>query len=389
MPGFEVIGKEEQQAINEIFEQSNGVLFAHGFDALRKGRFRVREMEQAFAACFGSPHVQAVTSGTMAQYVAMQAFGIKPGDEVITQAFTFVATVETILALGATPVVVDIDDTFNMDPAALEAAISPRTRLIIPVHMLGNPAEMDAIVAIARKHRIPVLEDACEALGASYKGKKTGTLGDAAVFSLDFGKTITCGEGGLIATSSDAIHKFCREYHDHGHENVAGIPRGRDSASVPGLNLRMTEMQAAVGLAQIKKLDRIVETNRRNKRILKQVLATSNKVRFRRLTDEAGDLADTLIFSFEEKTHTEDFLLKLAKAGFGTKNVPDAIDWHFAGKWGHIFKNVPTYSSRWKTAWTKSAERLERSVALPIMVNRSPEEMERYADTVKGILGTI
>ena len=177
MPGWELIGSEEQESLNSIFAQSNGVMFAHGFDHLRNGRFRVREFEEELKQAHSMRHCLATTSGTMAQYIAMKAMGIGPGDEVITQAFTFVATVETIVELGATPVVVDVDETYNMDPTLLEQAITPQTKLIIPVHMLGNPCDMDKISELARKHKIPVLEDGCEAFGGFYKGKPVGSLG--------------------------------------------------------------------------------------------------------------------------------------------------------------------------------------------------------------------
>jgi len=386
MPGFELIGLEEKRLVDEIFEQSNGVLFAHGFAPLRNGRFRVREFEKAFAEKVGSAHAQAVTSGTMAQYVAMLAMGVRPGDEVITQSFTFVATVETIVAMGAVPVIVDIDDTYNMDPVALEKAITPRTKLIIPVHMLGNVADMERIQAIAKRHRIPVLEDSCEALGASYHGRYAGTLAEAGVYSLDFAKTITAGEGGMVVTNDPAIHKFCWEFHDHGHENNPKLPKGRDTRTMPGLNLRMTEMQAAVGMAQLQKLDRIVETNRRNKKALKEILAQSDKICFRRITDEAGDLADTLIFNFATKELCDAFLKSYLAAGYITKNVPDAIDWHFAGTWNHMFKNVPVYRDTWRTAWSKSAELLGRSVAVPVFVKKSVEDMQAQGEAMLKLL---
>jgi 8-amino-3,8-dideoxy-alpha-D-manno-octulosonate transaminase len=389
MPGFELIGVEEKNLVNEIFDQSNGVLFAHGFVGLRNGRYRVREFEKAFAQKMGSAHAQAVTSGTTAQYVAMLAMGVRPGDEVITQSFTFVATVETIVAIGAVPVIVDIDDTYNMDPAALEKAITPKTKLIIPVHMLGNPADMERIQVIARHHKIPVLEDACEALGASYRGKPAGTLGDAGVYSLDFAKTITTGEGGMIVSDNPVIHKFCWEFHDHGHENNPKLPKGRDTRTMPGLNLRMTEMQAAVGMAQLQKLDRIVELNRGNKKALKEVLAQSGKIRFRRITDEAGDLADTLIFYFETKQLCDAFLKKYLAAGYITKNVPDAIDWHFAGTWNHMFGGVPAYRDTWRTAWAKSADLLDRSVAVPIFIKKSVEEMRAQGEMMLSILNSL
>jgi len=389
MPGFELIGSEEKSLVNEIFEQSNGVLFAHGFVPLRNGCYRVREFERAFASKLGSSHAQAVSSGTIAQYVAMLAMGVKAGDEVITQSFTFVATVEAIIAIGAIPVIVDIDDTYNMDPAELEKAITPKTKLIIPVHMLGNPAEMNRIMAIAQKKGIPVLEDACEALGATYQGKQAGTLAEAGVYSLDFAKTITTGEGGMIVTRNPTIHRFCREYHDHGHESNPTVPRGRDTRTIPDLNFRITEMQAAVGLAQLQKLDQILATNRRNKNALKTVLAQSGTIRFRRITDDAGDLADTLIFNFESKARCEVFLKEYIAAGFITKNVPDAIDWHFAGTWNHMFQNVPAYRDTWRTAWARSAALLDRSVAVPIFVKSSANDMVRQGEAMLKILNKI
>jgi len=389
MPGFELIGSEERAALNAIFDESNGVLFAHGFVPLRNGRYRVREFEKGFANKLGSAHAQAVTSGTMAQYVAMLAMGIKPGDEVITQAFTFVATVESILAIGAVPVIVDIDDTYNMDPKALENAITDKTKLIVPVHMLGNTADMDSIQAVAAKHHIPVLEDGCEALGAKYQGRYAGTIAEAGFFSLDFAKTITTGEGGIIITSSEAMHTFMREFHDHGHESNPQVPRGQDTRSMPGLNLRITEMQAAVGIAQLEKLDTIVQLNQRNKHVLKEVLSQSNKIQFRRITDADGELADTLIFNFENKTQCGAFLEKYVAAGFHTKNVPDAMDWHFSGRWNHMFKNVSAYRDTWSTAWDVSAKLLERSVSVPIYVKSSMDDMQEQGEAMLSILNAL
>lgn len=388
MPGFELIGEEEQQYLLDIFKTSNGVLFPHGFDALRNGRFRVREFEAKFAAKLGMNHAQAVTSGTIAQVVAMVAMGIKPGDEVITQSFTFVATVEAILAVGAVPVILDIDDTYNMDPNLLEAAITDKTKLIVPVHMLGNPASMNEIMAIANKHNIPVLEDSCEALGAWYHGKPAGSIGHVGIYSLDFGKTITTGEGGMIVTNDKSIWKYAKEYHDHGHESNPDFPRGRDTRSIAGLNYRMNEMQGAVGMAQLEKLDTIVNANRHNKNYIKSNLKT-DKINFRRITDEAGELADTLIFNFENTELTNRFVAEFYKAGYGTKNVPDAIDWHFSGTWNHMFTNVPRYRDTWQTEWAKSAELLSRSVAIPIMVKHQQADLEKLVNTINSILDSL
>ena len=388
MPGYELMGIEEQEQLIDIFETSNGVLFPHGFEGLRNGRFRVREFEKQFSEKLGCRYTQAVTSGTVAQLVAMLAMGIKQGDEVITQAFTFVATVEAIIAIGAVPVIVDVDETYNMSPVALENAITAKTKLIVPVHMLGNPASMKEILGIGTKYNIPVLEDACEALGASYHGRQVGTLGKVGVFSLDFAKTITTGEGGLIVTNDSAIHKYAKEFHDHGHENNPLVPRGRDTRSIVGMNYRMSEMQGAVGMAQLKKLDYIVETNRKHKQFLKQNMHSA-KIGFRRITDESGDLADTLIFNFEKQSFANKFVHLYNKEGYGTKNIPDAIDWHFAGTWNHMFDNVPAYKEGWKHAWIKSAELLERSVAIPIYVKQTQHDLEMHLAVINRCLNTI
>jgi 8-amino-3,8-dideoxy-alpha-D-manno-octulosonate transaminase len=388
MPGFELMGAEEKANLIEIFETSNGVMFPHGFDALRNGRYRVREFEKKFREKLNIKHAQAVTSGTVAQLVAMHAMGIKPGDEVITQSFTFVATVEAILALGAVPVIVDIDDTYNMDPVAMENAITDKTKLIVPVHMLGNPASMDEIMANAARYKMPVLEDSCEALGATYKGQWAGTIGEVGIFSLDFGKTITTGEGGMIITNDDAVFKYAKEYHDHGHESNPAFPRGKDTRTIYGMNYRMNEMQGAVGMAQLEKLDYIVAKNRENKTILKNGIL-NDKIQFRRLTDAAGDLADTLIFNFENTDLTGRFVKAYYEAGYGTKNVPDAIDWHFAGTWNQMFSDVPAYRDSWSTVWAKSAALLNRSVAIPVMVKSTHEDLEKQIAAINRILSAL
>ena len=158
MPGFEIIGKEEHDQINELFQES-GILFRHGFDVLRKDIYKVRDFERAFAKKMGVNDALAVSSGTAALKVALEALGIGPGDEVITQAFTFVATVEAIVEVGAKPIIANIDDSLNIDPNDLERKINGNTKAIIVVHMLGIPSDMEKVMPIAEKHNIKVIED--------------------------------------------------------------------------------------------------------------------------------------------------------------------------------------------------------------------------------------
>lgn len=370
MPGFEVIGQEEQDAVNEIFNLGKGVLFAHGFDA-RRDRFRVREFEKAFAKKFNVPYAQAVTSGTAALYVALKALGIRPGDEVITQAFTFVATVEAILMLDAVPVLTESDETYNMDPDDLAKKITKKTKAIIPVHMAGVPARMNEILAIAKTHHIPVLEDSAQAIGAKYNGKYMGTLGDLGAFSLDFGKTITTGEGGMILTSSESLFLDARAFHDHGHDYALGIGRADDTCRSWGFNFRMSELNAAVGLVQLEKLNHILDRSRAIKDYVVNVLKTENKaIKFREVPAEAEENADAIIFSYEKSEYTQQVLSRLAGVGIGTKNIPDALKWHFAEYWTHM----PLQ----QRAWPVTKDLLSRTIALPVMVMWTDEFVEEY-----------
>mgnify|MGYP001426247589 CR=1 FL=1 len=389
MPGWELIDNKEKESLLDIFERSNGVMFAHGFDERRNNIFRVRDFEKKFAKKFGVKHCLATTSGTMAQYIAMKALGIGPGDEVITQAFTFVATVETIIQIGASPILIESDETFNMDLDKLEDHINDNTKLIIPVQMLGNQVDMNKLKKIANKYNIPVMEDACEALGASFDGSFVGTHGDIGIFSLDFAKTITTGEGGIIITNDDQIAKYIREFHDHGHESNPSVPRGRDTRSIMGLNLRMSELQAAVGLAQLEKLDHIIERNRYNKGLLKSLIKHNNNIKFRKIIDEDQELADTLIFYFDNNIKASKFVSKYNESGYFTKNLPDAIDWHFSGTWNHMFVNDKNYKDTWNVQWPITDDLLRRAISIPILINQTDKEIKDQANIINSILESI
>jgi 8-amino-3,8-dideoxy-alpha-D-manno-octulosonate transaminase len=199
MPGFELFGTEERSEVNDVLE--TGILMRYGFDGPRKGIWKSKELETAICNVFGSKYAQLVSSGTAALTTAMAALGIGYGDEIILPAFTFVASFEAVISVGAIPVFVDVDDTLTLSPEAVRNAITPKTKCIMPVHMCGGMADMDALEAICKEHQLILLEDACQSIGASYKGRKLGTIGDAGTFSFDFVKTITCAEGGAVMTN--------------------------------------------------------------------------------------------------------------------------------------------------------------------------------------------
>jgi 8-amino-3,8-dideoxy-alpha-D-manno-octulosonate transaminase len=364
MPGFEIIGEEERLAVNQIF-RDGGVLFAHGFDKKRKN-FHVREFEINVSNYFDCKFSLAVSSGTAAIKIALMALGIRPGDEVITQGFNFIATIEAILDCGAIPIIANVDKSLNMDPQDCESLITNKTKVILPVHMLGVPADMYTIMKIAEKHKLKVLEDNCESVGGKYNDKFLGCIGDAGVFSYDYGKVITCGEGGMVVTNSSSIDKYSREYHDHGHENNPQYPRGQDTKTIYGFNYRMTELQGAIGKEQLKKLDFILEENeKRYNALLKYV---PDNVLLRKIPKGSKPVYDTLIFFVEHEEIKKKYINILTKEMFGTKNLPDAIEWHCSAFWDHALNKETILRTK------KTKKILERSIAIPIWLTKSVAE---------------
>jgi len=241
-----LIGEEEKKAVLEVLDSG---MIAQGP--------RVKAFEEAFAAMCGVKHAIATTSGTTALHVALLANGIGEGDEIITSSFTFIASANSALYTGAKPVFVDIDPTtFNINPALIEAAITPRTRAIMPVHLFGLSCDMDPILAVAQKYHLLVIEDACQSHGARYKGRRVGSFGTG-TFSLYPTKNITSAEGGMITTDNDTVAEKCRVIRQHGM-------RRRYYHDELGFNFRMTDVHAAIGLAQLSKLERFNATRREN-----------------------------------------------------------------------------------------------------------------------------
>jgi dTDP-4-amino-4,6-dideoxygalactose transaminase len=222
------------------------------------GGTMVPELERRFAALYGVPHAAASTSGTAAIHVALGALNPEPGDEVITAPITDAGTIAPILFQNCVPVFADIDETYNIDPRDVEAKITPRTRAILAVHLFGNPCDMDALVAIARRHGIALVEDCCQAHLTDYKGRPCGSIGDIGCFSLQQSKHMTCGDGGLTITRDAALAERMALFRDKGWPRKPGA-RGY---VLLGLNYRMTELQGAVALAQLEKVADVVR--RRN-----------------------------------------------------------------------------------------------------------------------------
>jgi len=384
MPGYEIIGKEEFNEIKHLFDESK-ILFRHSFDHLRNNIYKTKEFEAAFAKRMNVSHALGVTSGTSALRVALAALSINEGDEVITQSFTFVATVEAIIESRAKPIISEIDETLNMDPKDLEKKITDNTKAIIVVHMLGVPARLAAIKKIAAKYSIPIIEDTAWGCGGSYNNIPLGTYGDIGTYSFDFAKTMTTGEGGMIVFKHEKLFKKAVAWHDHGHENNPNLPRWEDSRSSSGFNYRMNEMQGAVGLAQLKKLDYVVKAQRQNAKIIEeQIVNLPIKMRF--IPKGSFETSDALVFFVENHSAALRCRNALLEVGIGTKILPEAITWHFAGTWDHMPELANQYSGRLNKAFPNSLDLLNSAVSIPIAINMPKDFQKKISQALTEIL---
>ncbi len=342
MPGFELWSDKERKEVNDVLE--TGILMRYGFDGPRKGIWKAKELEAAVCQTFGSKYAQLTSSGTAALTTAMGALGIGYGDEVITPSFTFVASFEAILSVGAVPVLVDVDDTLTLAPDAVRKAITPKTKAIMPVHMCGSMADMDALLFICKEYNLLLLEDACQSIGGTYKGKHLGTIGDAGTFSFDFVKTMTCGEGGVIMTNREDLYIKSDGYTDHGHDHK-GVDRGADLHPFIGYNYRISELHAAVGLAQIKRLDEFLSLQKKNHNQLKNILAQIPAISFRRIPDLAGDSCSFISWFLPTEEITKAVVAEMKAQGILPGNFYwYDNNWHYIRKWDHL-KNSVTLNS--------------------------------------------
>jgi len=372
MPGYELIGEEELNQSIEVFKKG-GILFRQGFENLRNQCYKVRDFENAFSKTLKVKHSLAVTSGTAALRVALAALNIGEGDEVITQSFTFVATVEAIIEAKAKPICANIDKTLNLDPSYLENLITDKTKAVIVVHMLGCPAELRKIKEICDKKNISLIEDTAWGCGGYLDNKPLGTWGDIGTFSFDFAKTITTGEGGMLVTNNKLLFDKAKAWHDHGHENNPNLPRWEDSRSSSGFNFRMMELQGAVGLAQLKKLKYIVSSQRKNKAKLWNSIKDIGNIENRSIPSGSYETADALVFFLPSAELAKKCRKSLLQYNLSTKILPEAISWHFAGSWTHMDELIKAHNNNLKENLSKSFEILSKAVALPITVKDQSE----------------
>ncbi|WP_027392855.1 DegT/DnrJ/EryC1/StrS family aminotransferase [Aquimarina latercula] len=335
MPGFELFGAEEKKEVQDVLD--NGVLMRYGFDGNRNGHYKALELERDLAAKMQTKYAQVVSSGTAALTVALASAGIGSGDEVIMPTFTFVASFEAILSVGATPILCDIDDTLTLNPEAVKAAITSKTKAVMPVHMCGSMADLKALKVICEENNLILLEDACQAIGGSYDSKPLGSYGDLGCFSFDYVKTVTCGEGGGLITNSKTYADNAHKYQDHGHDHV-GNDRGAETHPFLGYNYRLSELNAAVGIAQLRKLDQTIAIQEKNYSILREALSEMPQVSFRRVPETGIES-----YAFLNIFLPSEELARKGHKALGSHGVDACFywfdnNWHYYKKWEHLLQ---------------------------------------------------
>ncbi len=359
-PGAFWFGKEEMEAAVEVMQ--SGYLFRYGSENDPKFLRKVFTLEKELALYSGARYALAASSGTSSLLISASALGLKPGDEIIIPAYTFVASYSSVIFLGLIPVLAEIDESLSLDPEDIERRITKKTRAIMPVHMLGNPCDMDRIMSIAKKHNLLVLEDCCQAAGATYHGKKVGTIGNIGAFSLNFFKTINTGDGGFVITNDPNVYEIAFGMHDQGHSpNRTGVEVG--NRSLLGLNFRINELTAAIALAQLKKLDRIVATLREKRELFKNLVSEAKGFKFRVLNDPDGDCGTlcTVIFDTREQAVKVSGIL-------GSKTV-DQSGWHVYANMEHVLAHLKRIGQpHTKGSYPKTDDILSRSMNISIGV---------------------
>lgn len=308
--GASLIGDEEQAAVAAVLK-SQSLFRYYGPDL----QGTVEAFERGVEQQLDVPHALATSSGTAALTAALAALGVGPGDEVVVPAVTFVATANAVVVAGAVPVFCDLDDSLGLDPDALSAVLSPRTAAVVPVHLENVVCDMDGVLDVARRAGVPVLEDACQAMGATYHGKAAGTLGDLGAFSLQLEKNITAGEGGVVVTSDPELALRAARYTDQGGQFVTARGTRGEGAPFVGENLRMNEVSGAIAGVQLTRLPGVVGRMRAAKQQLLSLVGTGADRVLRACPDPAGDGGSSAIWYLPSAELARRFVAALLAEG--------------------------------------------------------------------------
>jgi 8-amino-3,8-dideoxy-alpha-D-manno-octulosonate transaminase len=398
-PGGMRIGVEEETAVLEVLRSKR--LFR--YYGPEPGPSKVAELEEKFARLMDAPHALALTSGSAALMCALAALGIGPGDEVIVPAYTWIASAEAVMGVGAVPVVAEVDESLTLDPFDVEQRINMHTRAIMPVHMRGAPCNMDALMSVAHRHNLAVVEDVAQADGGNYRGKQLGSIGDFGAFSFQFNKILTSGEGGMLVTQEQRLFHRAVMIHD-----VVGGQRNQipEEDIIPGLNFRMSELHGAVMLVQLQRLEGLLRDMRRNKAMLKGAVegtARQKGVTMRFLHDEEGDTAVSLVF-FAPTSERAGQVARAMNAEGAPAFVlyhPERVDYHVYPHWAPVV-NKRAWSQNggpWRAhsrvvqygteQCPRSLDLLSRAVHLDISPDLSGENIEELAEAVHKVFSAL
>jgi dTDP-4-amino-4,6-dideoxygalactose transaminase len=332
---MELVGEEEIREVMDVLNAGYLYRYQVGDDPRFQGK--VLKLEQEIADRSQVRYAVAVNSGTTALLTALVGLGVGPGDEVIVPGFTFVASISSVVYAGAVPVLAEVDRTLNLDPEDVAAKITSRTKAIMAVHMMGNPARLDELRAIADDHDLFLVEDCAQAFGASYKGQPIGSIGRVGTFSFNVYKTVTSGDGGMIITDDADLYRRCFAFHDQGH---APLRNGVEIGKRPflGLDFRYTELQAAVLLAQIRKLSPMLDRLRANKRQFKASIADLPGLEFREVVDPEGEIGTILTVILPNAD-----IARAVATDLGSSVIAEA-GWHVYGNMEHLLEQRMVHS---------------------------------------------
>ncbi|MFT4031478.1 MAG: DegT/DnrJ/EryC1/StrS family aminotransferase [Siphonobacter sp.] len=333
MPGTELYGAEERKEINDVLE--TGIFFRYNHDAQRNNIWKARDFEAEVCKLVGSKYAHAVSSGSTAVQCALVASGIGAGDEVIVPPFTYIATVEAVLMVGAIPVFAEIDETLCLSAEGIRKVVTPKTKAICLVHMCGQMADMDAIMKVVKEHNLLLVEDAGQAMAASYKGISTGLWGKAGAYSYDFFKIATAAEGGVMVTNDEEVYKLADSYADHGHDHI-GNNRGMEQHPIIGFNFRISELHAAIGKVQTQRVPYIREKNNEYKTYLMKKLGQIPGISFATIPDPSGDSATFLNLLLPDTETAGKVVDEFNASGVGGFNYWYTNMYHFINQWDHL-----------------------------------------------------
>jgi 8-amino-3,8-dideoxy-alpha-D-manno-octulosonate transaminase len=395
MPGMELFGDEERKEVMDVLE--TGILFRYNFDGPRKGIWKARTFEEEFSKYHGVDYCHMCSNGTAADIISLASVGIGAGDEVIVPPFSFIAPIEAVFTVGAVPVFAEIDETLCLSPEGIEAAVTPRTKAVLLVHLFGSMAKMDEIVRVCEKHNLILVEDAAPALGGTYRGKHLGTFGEVGCFSFDFFKVITAAEGGAVITNNPDVYETAHMFGDHGHDHI-GDNRGAEQHPILGFNFRISELHAAVGLAQFRKLEFILARQREYQTQLRETLCAFPQITFRDVPDPAGDSATTLGFLLPDAQTAVRVHEAMGEAGVGTAYWHNN-NFHYVKNWEHLkglksayrlpiklLDNVPDYAN---LHLPRTQNIMSRMQMIEIRLSWTQEELDRIKEKTKRALQEV